>query len=351
MILWIAFLHVGALSALFCFTWKGVALTLFLGWFTGAVGITLGYHRYLTHGSFATTKTMRRLLAFIGGLAGEGPALMWVAVHRKHHEFSDHEGDPLSPREASGGVTWCGCAQIAAANINVNSTRLRTRPCQGSCDAFLDKTFILWHFVLGAILFAIGYFGWDLYTACSFVAYGMFVRLVYVLHITWFVNSATHMWGYRNYETTDDSRNLWWVGLLAYGEGWHNNHHAYQRVARHGHQWWEFDMTYWMILRCEAGSGLERRTRRAQARAPGLSAGRVLAAQARCRPCRPQRDPDTVRAAPLPRIYGRLAAIRPGPTLRLSQRMRLCRRYLLAAVVANGACPDSASTQNSPRQC
>jgi stearoyl-CoA desaturase (delta-9 desaturase) len=78
----------------------------------------------------------------------------------------------------------------------------------------------------------------------SLVFWGMFVRLVAVLHTTWFVNSASHMWGYRNYETTDDSRNNWWVALLSYGEGWHNNHHAYPRMAVHGHRWWEFDMTY-----------------------------------------------------------------------------------------------------------
>jgi stearoyl-CoA desaturase (delta-9 desaturase) len=75
--------------------------------------------------------------------------------------------------------------------------------------------------------------------------------MVIVFHVTWFVNSATHIWGYRNYETTDDSRNLWWVGLLAFGEGWHNNHHAYQRMARHGHRWWEIDVTYWAILALE----------------------------------------------------------------------------------------------------
>ena len=85
------------------------------------------------------------------------------------------------------------------------------------------------------------------FTLVSFVVYGMFVRLVYVLHTTWFVNSATHIWGYRNYETSDDSRNLWWVGLLSFGEGWHNNHHAFQRGAKHGHRWWEVDFTYWTI--------------------------------------------------------------------------------------------------------
>ena len=83
--------------------------------------------------------------------------------------------------------------------------------------------------------------------------------MVIVFHVTWLVNSATHMWGYRNYETTDDSRNLWWVGLLAFGEGWHNNHHAYQRMAKHGHRWWELDLTYWVIRALEAaGPGLGR---------------------------------------------------------------------------------------------
>ncbi|HEY1602407.1 MAG TPA: fatty acid desaturase [Pirellulales bacterium] len=251
-IIWIAALHVGALSALFCFTWKGVALMLFLGWFTGAFGITMGFHRYLTHGSFATYGWMRHALAFIGGMAGEGPATTWVAVHRKHHEFSDHEGDPHSPRE---GFWWSHMVWLAPnrGGEYQKLTLQRYAPdlAKDPVMRFLENTFVLWHVVFGLILFAIGYFGWDLYTACSFVAYGMFLRLIYVLHVTWFVNSATHMWGYRNYETTDDSRNLWWVGLLAYGEGWHNNHHAYQRMARHGHRWWEFDMTFWMIVALE----------------------------------------------------------------------------------------------------
>ena len=100
-------------------------------------------------------------------------------------------------------------------------------------------------------LWLVGYFGWDAYTAWSFVFWGMFLRMVYVWHITWAVNSATHIWGYRNYETSDDSTNLWWVGLLSYGEGWHNNHHAFQRMARHGHKWWEVDVTYWTICAME----------------------------------------------------------------------------------------------------
>ncbi|HEY4310340.1 MAG TPA: acyl-CoA desaturase [Pirellulales bacterium] len=251
-IVWITLLHVGAIGALFCFTWKGLALGFALAWITGVIGITLGYHRYLTHGSFTTYPWVRRTLAFIGGLAGEGSALMWVAVHRKHHEFSDHEGDPHSPRE---GFWWSHMIWLVPNRGGEYQKQLFQRYApdlyKDPVMRFLDKTFIVWHILLGVTLFAVGYYGWDLYTACSFVAYGMFLRLVYVLHITWFVNSATHMWGYRNYETTDDSRNLWWVGLLAYGEGWHNNHHAFQRMARHGHRWWEFDMTYGVIVAME----------------------------------------------------------------------------------------------------
>jgi stearoyl-CoA desaturase (delta-9 desaturase) len=107
------------------------------------------------------------------------------------------------------------------------------------------------HVITGILLYAIGYFGWNSFTGWSFVFWGMFVRLVYVLHVTWFVNSATHLWGYRNYETSDDSKNLWWVGILAFGEGWHNNHHAFQRMAKAGHKWWEIDVTYWAILALE----------------------------------------------------------------------------------------------------
>ena len=100
-------------------------------------------------------------------------------------------------------------------------------------------------------LLASGWLVWDACTGWSFVFFGMFLRLVYVMHVTWLVNSASHIWGYRSYDTHDDSRNLWWVGLLAYGEGWHNNHHAYPARARHGHRWWEIDMTYMLIRALE----------------------------------------------------------------------------------------------------
>jgi fatty-acid desaturase len=250
--IWLTLLHVMAIGCIFFFTWKGVILTLALGAITGCIGITMGFHRCLTHGSFGTYPWVRRALAFIGGLAGEGPAIMWVATHRKHHEFSDHEGDPHSPRE---GFWWSHMLWLAPYQGSEKQRELHERYApdllKDKWIVFISNTFILWHFVLGFALFAVGYFCWDLYTAWSFVFYGMFLRLIYVLHGTWLVNSATHMWGYRNYETTDDSRNLWWVALITYGEGWHNNHHAHQRMARHGHRWWEVDVTYGVICLLE----------------------------------------------------------------------------------------------------
>jgi stearoyl-CoA desaturase (delta-9 desaturase) len=113
---------------------------------------------------------------------------------------------------------------------------------------WLDRLFLPLHVITAATLFAAGYWFGGWYLACSLVVWGLFFRMTWVFHATWCVNSATHLWGYRNYETKDDSRNCWWVSLLTFGEGWHNNHHAYQRLARCGHKWWEIDLTYLVIL-------------------------------------------------------------------------------------------------------
>jgi stearoyl-CoA desaturase (delta-9 desaturase) len=252
-IIWVTALHLGALAAPFFFSWQAVALTVVLCWATGSLGICLGYHRLLTHGSLQTYRPIRWFFAWLGGLAGEGPATMWVAVHRQHHHFSDQEGDPHTPHD---GAWWSHMLWLVPDRGSANNLRTIKHYApdlyKDPVMRFLDHTFLLWHFVLAGALFALGYFGWgSTAMGWSFVFWGVFVRMMYVLHVTWFVNSASHMWGYRNYQTTDDSRNCWWVGLLAFGEGWHNNHHAYQRMARHGHRWWEVDVTYWAILAME----------------------------------------------------------------------------------------------------
>lgn len=250
--IWIGGIHVAALFAPFYFSWSGLAICLFLYWVTGCLGVTLGYHRLLTHGSFVTSKPMRWFFAFVGGISGEGSAIVWVANHRKHHRFSDQEGDPHTPREGGfwSHMTWL-FPKHSADEIKAHCKRWAPDLLNDAGAVFFHKTFLLWHFLIGGALLASGWLidGPDM--GVSWLLWGLAVRMVIVFHVTWFVNSATHIWGYRNYETTDDSRNLWWVGLLAFGEGWHNNHHKYQRSAAHGHKWWELDMTYWIILAME----------------------------------------------------------------------------------------------------
>ena len=244
-VFWLGIIHAGVFAAPFFFSWSGLALAVVFHWFTGGVGICLGFHRFLTHDSFKTILPVKYLLATIGGWAGEGACVTWVANHRKHHAFSDQEGDPHSPED---GAWW---SHIIWTVKYVPADKLKEH-CEKWCPdltqdrglIWIDRAFLLSHFLLGITMGAIGYALGGGYLAASWVIWGMFLRLTFVLHSTWFVNSASHMWGYRNYETRDDSRNNWWVAILTYGEGWHNNHHAYPRMANHGHQWWEFDVTY-----------------------------------------------------------------------------------------------------------
>ncbi len=242
---WLIAAHVGAIAAFWCFTWEGLATCIFLHWLTGSIGICLGFHRLLTHASFRTYKPVKWFLAIIGGLAGEGPSSSWVAHHRQHHALSDQEGDPHSPLD---GAWWSHMLWLGWTRPDAEHRKYLERWApdlrRDRVLRFIDAMFLPLHFAMAGLLMGIGYAmgGWPM--ATSLVVYGMFLRLVLVLHTTWFVNSASHIWGYRNYETTDHSKNNWWVAIIGYGEGWHNNHHAYPRMAPHGHKWWEFDMTY-----------------------------------------------------------------------------------------------------------
>ncbi len=257
-VIWIGIAHLIALAAPFFFSWQALVTCVVLCLATGSLGVCMGYHRLLTHGSFKTYRPIRWLLALLGGLSGEGSALTWVANHRKHHAFSDKEGDPHSPRD---GKWWSHMTWFMPNRGQKWHRELLERYAPDMMKdrmmVVLHKMFLPSHLILGVGLFFLGFFGqWmglagGWWSALSMVAWGVGVRMMYVLHVTWFVNSATHIWGYRNYETTDDSKNLWWVGLLAFGEGWHNNHHAFQRVASQGHKWWEIDVTYWVILAME----------------------------------------------------------------------------------------------------
>ena len=262
-IFWLGIVHVGALAAPVTFTWEGLGLAIGLHWLTGGVGICLGFHRLLTHSSFATYAPIRWLCALLGGLAGEGSAVEWVANHRKHHALSDLPGDPHSPHD---GAWWSHVFWLAWSlprdEHEAHLKRWAPDLVKDRMVVLIGKLFLPIHIVTGLAMMGAGYLYGEAVAhstgstmAASFVVWGIFVRLCFVLHSTWFVNSASHMWGYRNYKTTDDSRNNWWVALITYGEGWHNNHHAYPRMALHGHKWWEIDIT-WATIRLMRLCGL-----------------------------------------------------------------------------------------------
>jgi sn-2 palmitoyl-lipid 9-desaturase len=239
-LIWMVGIHVGALAAPFFFTWKALGIAVVMYWLTSSVGVCLGYHRYLTHRSFKLATPAEFGVMLCSVASGQGSPLMWAATHRLHHQRSDQEGDPHSPLE---GKWWSHMTWLFVNHSKAQRDVLFRRYVPDLVDQpmmrFFEKTYGLWLIVIGVALLAIAGLPGLLWAMC--------VRMVIAYHSTWFVNSATHLWGYRNYQTRDESRNLWWVALLAFGEGWHNNHHAHPSTARAGHQWWEIDMTWWVI--------------------------------------------------------------------------------------------------------
>ncbi|BAZ81061.1 MAG: acyl-CoA desaturase [Sphaerospermopsis kisseleviana] len=233
-------LHIGALFALIPsnFSWRAVGVALFLYWVSGGLGVTLGFHRLVTHRSFQTPKWLEYFLVFCGTLTCEGGPIEWVGIHRIHHLHSDTANDP---HDSNKGFWWSHLGwMIYHSPAHAEVPRFTKDISDDPVYQFLQKYFIFLQIALGLVLFFLG--GW------SFVVWGIFVRIVWVYHCTWLVNSATHKFGYRTYpDSGDNSTNCWWVALLVFGEGWHNNHHAFQYSARHGLQWWEIDMT-WMTI-------------------------------------------------------------------------------------------------------
>ncbi len=246
----LALLHAGAIGAFFVFRWRDVAAAVLLYWMITGLGISLGYHRLHTHRSYAAPRWMEYVLAAFGAMTLEGGPIFWVATHRVHHQNSDQPGDPHSPRD---GAWWSHIGWILTGETNHN----RTRKMSKYAPDLAKHRFYVWlnnyHWVpnvaLGALLFAIGGLPLLLWAGCF--------RIVAGLHATWLVNSATHMWGRRRFPTRDDSRNNWWVALLTFGEGWHNNHHAHPTSARHGLAWYEFDPT-WLLIRALRRLGIVR---------------------------------------------------------------------------------------------
>jgi stearoyl-CoA desaturase (delta-9 desaturase) len=248
-----ALLHIGAIAALFFFSWRVLAATVFLYWLTTGLGISMGYHRLHTHRSYKVPILLEYFFALCGTLTLEGGPITWVAVHRLHHQKSDQPGDPHSPRD---GGWWSHMMWLIF--CEPNRTRLpklmRYVPdlAKDRFYMWLNKFFWVPSVVLGILLYAIGGLPLFLWGGCF--------RIVFGMHATWLVNSATHMWGRRRFATRDDSRNNWWVALMTFGEGWHNNHHAHPTSARHGLAWYEFDPS-WITIKLLKFFGIARSVR------------------------------------------------------------------------------------------
>jgi stearoyl-CoA desaturase (delta-9 desaturase) len=240
-LLFISSVHLFALLGFLTFSWDAVLVALLVWWLTGSFGIGLGFHRLMTHQGFDGPHWLKRFLILCGTLAVQGGPIAWVAGHRMHHAHSDRELDPHNSRK---GFWWAHIGWILYRDPRMgkfeNYQRYAKDLIEDPFILFLDKWYVVLQAGLGLLLLALG--GW------SYVVWGVFVRLVFGWHCTWLVNSASHMYGYQSYESRDDSRNCWWVALLSFGEGWHNNHHAFPRSARHGMMWWELDVNYLTLL-------------------------------------------------------------------------------------------------------
>jgi sn-1 stearoyl-lipid 9-desaturase len=233
--------HVGAVAAFFYIDWGAILSAVVLWYIVGSWGIGMAYHRLLTHRGYKTSKAMEYFLTLCGTLALEGGPIFWVATHRIHHQHSDQEGDPHSPRE---GTYWAHMGWIMTGKAMHHDTQVLRRYVPDLAKDPFHVALTTWHWVpqviLGLGLLAFG--------GIPYVLWGIFFRTTFLLHCTWLVNSATHIWGSRRFRTRDDSTNLWWVALLSWGEGWHNNHHAHPVSARHGLAWYELDVN-WIGIR------------------------------------------------------------------------------------------------------
>lgn len=240
--------HLLAIWALFNFSWTNLMVAAVMWWVAGSLGIGLGYHRLLTHRGFKTPKWFEHFLTLCGTFALQAGAISWVTTHRIHHAFTDTDKDPHSPRQ---GTYWSHIGWIfrGSAQEHDEATHKRYSPdlVKDKVHLALDKYYSVPTIILGIILFAVG--GW------SMVLWGVFFRTVWGWHSTWLVNSATHLWGTRRFETRDDSRNNLLIAMLTWGEGWHNNHHAFPRSSRHGLTWKEIDIN-WIQLRLFEKVGL-----------------------------------------------------------------------------------------------
>ena len=232
--------HVGAVTALFFWSWQAIVIAAVLYWVAGSLGIGMGFHRLLTHRAYKVPKAVEYFLIICGTLAVEGGPIQWVTTHRIHHAHADSDGDPHTPRD---GRWWAHIGWVLRGRAQRHDEAvLKHYSPDLMKDRFyvwLNRLFFVPLILLGVALLVFA--GWGP------MMWGVFLRVTLGLHATWLVNSATHLWGRKRFDTGEDSRNSWWVAILTFGEGWHNNHHAHPTSARHGLKWYEIDFNWWGI--------------------------------------------------------------------------------------------------------
>jgi stearoyl-CoA desaturase (delta-9 desaturase) len=220
------------------------------------LGVTVGFHRLFTHRAFKTGKAVRATLAILGSAAIEGPVISWVADHRKHHAFSDQEGDPHSPHVDHGGGVKGALKGLLHAHVGwlfVHTQRgLKTRYAPDLlADPVVNRisnTFLVWVLAGLAVPFVLGWLiGGTVAHGLTGLLWGGGVRMLVLHHATYSINSLCHFFGRQRFDTGDESRNLSWLSVFTFGEAWHNNHHAFPTSARHGLKPWQFDPSAWVI--------------------------------------------------------------------------------------------------------
>jgi len=240
------------------FSWTGVVLCVMGFYVFGTLGINLCYHRLLTHQGMVVPKWLEHGLALLGVCTMQDTPACWVAMHRMHHKYSDTQPDPHSPLVH---FLWGHCGWLVFVNRDFRNVNYYEKFVR---DLLRDPFYLrlernsFWtviYAVHALLFFLVGWAIGGVQFGTSLLVWGVFVRTVAVWHITWSINSLTHVWGYQNYDTGEHSRNNPLVALWSNGEGWHNNHHADQRAASHGHHWWEFDIT-WQTIRLMEKIGL-----------------------------------------------------------------------------------------------
>ncbi|MHB1809110.1 MAG: acyl-CoA desaturase [Solirubrobacteraceae bacterium] len=223
-----------------------------------AIGVTVGFHRLLTHRAFQTQRSIRYLLAILGSLAVQGAVIDWVADHRKHHTFADEDGDPHSPHAGQGaglsgmarGLWHAHVGWLFSTHGQASSKRFAPDLVKDPKMRAINKRFPLIALASLLLPFALGLAlsGGSLLAGLTAMLWGGLVRIFLVHHVTWSINSICHFFGSRRFATEDRSTNVFWLALPSLGEAWHHNHHAFPRSAFHGLRWWELDPSGWLIL-------------------------------------------------------------------------------------------------------